>query len=235
MASAPSSRSSATSAWPRSSRRPATTTCAPSCAKMNATARPMPVRAPVINTTGELIALPPSIEEPCRPDIASRVQEQRRVFDEELRVLVLRSVIGVGVNDQLRIRDVLLHDERVDRGHDHVVTAVHDECWLRDRLQIVVGPLALDTPLAHRFDLGGRHLVVHFGIAPLLTKMRAPQALPPRRLACLGRTELDREPDVLGRIVGGAEEPPCSRGQRLHALTTARTVAQEAQFADEIG
>src|SRR3981081_1602797 len=33
-------------------------------------------------------------------------------------------------------REVLLHDEGVDRGHDHVVTAVHDECWLLDRLQI---------------------------------------------------------------------------------------------------
>ena len=57
--------------------------------------------------------------------------------DVELWVLVLRAVIGVWVDDQLRVRDVLLHDERVHRGHDHVVTAVHDECWLFDRLQIV--------------------------------------------------------------------------------------------------
>ena len=89
-----------------------------------------------------------------------------------------------------------------DRGHDHVVTAVHDECWLLDRLQIVVGPLLLDAPLVHRFDLGGRHLVVHFGIAALLPKMRALQELPSRRLARRGRTEFDREPDMLGRIVG---------------------------------
>src|ERR1700730_12875029 len=73
----------------------------------------------------------------------SRVQEQSRVFNEELRVLVLRAVIGVGIDDQLRIRDILLHDERVDRGHDHVVTAIYDECRLRDRLQIVVGPRSL--------------------------------------------------------------------------------------------
>jgi hypothetical protein len=33
------------------------------------------------------------------------------VFNEELRVLVVRAVIGVGVDDQLRIRHVLLHDE----------------------------------------------------------------------------------------------------------------------------
>src|SRR5216683_1478204 len=157
----------------------------------------------------------------------SRVQEQRRVFDEELGILMLRAVIGVGVDDQLRIRDVLLHDEGVNRGHDHVIAPVHDERGLRDRLEVVVGPRSLDAPLLHRFDLGGRHLVVHFGIAPLLTKMRALQERPSRRLACLGRTELDREPDIIGRIVGGAEEPPRSLGQRLHALTAARTGAHE--------
>src|SRR2546427_4097785 len=69
---------------------------------------------------------------------------------------VVRAVIGVGVDDQLRIRHVLLHDERVHRGYVHVVTAVHDECWLLDRLQIVGGPLLLDAPLANRFDLGDR-------------------------------------------------------------------------------
>src|SRR6202158_6026925 len=148
----------------------------------------------------------------------SRVQKQSRVFNEELRV-----------------RDVLLHDERVHRGHDHVVAAVHDECWLLDRLQIVVGPLSLDAPLVHRFDLGGRHLVVHLGIASLLPKMRALQELPSRRLACRGRTEFDREPDMLWRIVGGAEEPPRSLGQQLHALTTARTCAIDDQLANEIG
>src|ERR1700735_3050562 len=108
----------------------------------------------------------------CR---SSTLQKQSRVFNEELRVLVVRAVIGVGIDDQLRIRDVLLHDERVHRGNVHVVTAVHDECWLLDRLQIVVGPLLLDAPLAHRFDLGERYLVVHLGIAALLPKMRALQ------------------------------------------------------------
>ena len=126
------------------------------------------------------------------------------MFNEELRVLVVRAVIGVGVDDQLRIRDVLLHDERVHRGHDHVVTAVHDECWLLDRLQIVVGPLLLDAPLANRFDLGGRHLVVHFGIAALLPKMRALQELPSRRLARRGRTELTASQTFSGGSWGWA-------------------------------
>ena len=155
--------------------------------------------------------------------------------DEELRVHVVRAVVGVGVDDQLRIWHVLLHDERVHRGYVHVVTAVHDECWLLDRLQIVVGPLLPDAPLANRFDLGGRHLVVHFGIAALLPKMRALQELPSRRLARRGRTEFNREPDILGRIVGGTKEPPCSLGQQLHSLTAARTCAIDDQPANEIG
>ena len=67
----------------------------------------------------------------------------------------------------------------------------------------------LDAPLVHRFNLGGRNLVVHLGTAPLLTKMLALQELPPRRLARLGRTEEDREPEMLGRIIGGAEDPLC--------------------------
>src|SRR5260221_10803762 len=133
------------------------------------------------------------------------LQEKRRVFNEELWVSVERAVIGVGVDDQQRIRHVLLHDERVHRGHDHVVAAVDDECWLLDRLQIVVGPLLLDAPLAHRFDLGGRHLVIHLGIAALLPKMRALQELPSRHLARCGRTEFDREPDILWRIIGGTK------------------------------
>src|SRR6202166_1102743 len=61
---------------------------------------------------------------------SSRVQKESRMFNEGIRVHVVSAVIGVGVDDQLRIRHVLLHDERVHRGHDHVVTAVHDEGWL---------------------------------------------------------------------------------------------------------
>src|SRR5882724_5507512 len=66
MASAPSACSSATNSFPSRSRRPDTTTCAPSCAKITAAARPIPVSAPVIKTTGELMALPPFDLDPCR-------------------------------------------------------------------------------------------------------------------------------------------------------------------------
>src|SRR6267143_2151972 len=56
-ASAPRPRSSASRALPSVSRRPETTRRAPSLAKAMAVARPMPVRAPVIKTTGFFMAL----------------------------------------------------------------------------------------------------------------------------------------------------------------------------------
>src|SRR5258708_38288596 len=48
--------------------------------------------------------------------------------------------------------------------------------------------------------------------------MLALQELPSRRLARLGRTEEDREPEMLGRIIGGAEDPLCYLGQRSDAI-----------------
>src|SRR2546430_1384775 len=51
------SRSSLAKAWPASSRRPETTMRAPSSAKARAVACPMPVRAPVIRTTGVSMTL----------------------------------------------------------------------------------------------------------------------------------------------------------------------------------
>src|SRR3989442_14461476 len=82
MASAPSPCSSATNSCPCLSRRPDTTICAPSCAKIIAAARPMPVSAPVIKTTGKLIALPPVIEShtaqawPTPPPVARHSSNQ---------------------------------------------------------------------------------------------------------------------------------------------------------------
>src|ERR1700716_1646175 len=56
-ASAPRLRSLTSSAFPSASRRPDTTTVAPSLAKANAVARPMPVRAPVMRITGAPIVI----------------------------------------------------------------------------------------------------------------------------------------------------------------------------------
>src|SRR5437879_3551898 len=75
-ASEPNERSSLTSALPASSRRPATTTFAPFLAKATAAARPMPVKAPVINTTGLLICDPRNLlpyRQSMEPDLWPRL------------------------------------------------------------------------------------------------------------------------------------------------------------------
>src|SRR5205823_876923 len=107
-------------------------TWAPAAASADAVARPIPREAPVtkavlLRRAAIFFYLRFRRQVPSRHvPPSSRVQKQRRVFNEELRVLVVRAVIGVGIDDQLRIRHVLLHDERVHRGQVHVVTAVHD-------------------------------------------------------------------------------------------------------------
>ena len=53
--------------------------------------------------------------------------------DEEIGISVVRAVIGVGDNE-LRVRQVLLQDERVHRVDDHVVAAVDDQRRLLDEL-----------------------------------------------------------------------------------------------------
>jgi hypothetical protein len=72
-ASVPSSRSSALSAFPSGSLRPETTNRAPSFAKAIAVARPIPVNAPVIKTTGVLMAYSPEICPVDRLDVGGKL------------------------------------------------------------------------------------------------------------------------------------------------------------------
>ena len=48
-------------------------------------------------------------------------------------------MIPVGVQNELRVRQVLLEDERIRRINDHVVAAVHHKRGLRDLLQVSIG------------------------------------------------------------------------------------------------
>jgi hypothetical protein len=79
----------------------------------------------------------------------------------------MRSMRGVGVNDQLRVWQMLLQDERVHRVDDDIGAAVYDQRWLLDCFQIVVGTLASRTPFGDCRALCQRHLVRHFGVAIL--------------------------------------------------------------------
>ena len=80
---------------------------------------------------------------------------------------MVRAVRGVGVNDKLRARQMLLQDERVHCVDDDIGAAVHDQRWLSDRFQIIVGTLASRAPFGDRRALCRRHFVGHFGIAIL--------------------------------------------------------------------
>src|SRR3984893_3660338 len=115
---------------------------------------------------------------------ASGAQEQGDVFHEQLRILVRRPVSGVGVEDELRVRDILLQDERVDREDDKVLVAVHDKRRLLDRLEVIVGALTPYAPLDDSLDLPLANLLVHLGIAIHPTEMLALQELQP----CLSGT-----------------------------------------------
>src|SRR6266851_7627514 len=95
------------------------------------------------------------------------IQKPRHVSDEQRGILVMRAVCGVRIDDQLRVRQVLLQDERVHRVNDDIIAAVHDQRWLLDSLQIVVRTLARSGPLGDGRALCRRYLFVHFGIAIL--------------------------------------------------------------------
>ena len=59
--------------------------------------------------------------------------------------------------------------------------------------------------------------------------MLALQELQPRSLGVLGLTEMNREPQMLRRIIGGAEDLLRFRSQGRHPLAAARTGAEVPQ------
>src|SRR5260370_1988805 len=76
----------------------------------------------------------------------SALQELRDMLNKQLWVLVLRTMIAVGVQNELRVRQVLLEDERVHRINDHVVAAVHHERGLSNVLQVSIRIFRRSTP-----------------------------------------------------------------------------------------
>jgi hypothetical protein len=90
---------------------------------------------------------------------------------EEFRVLVERSVIGVRVEDQLRVRQILLQQIRVHRGDDDVVAALDDQRWLTNIFQRVENALGGRDIFADGFALRRCGLLAHLGIAILAEKL----------------------------------------------------------------
>src|SRR4051812_37718912 len=98
-ASEPKERSSWTSAFPASSRRPATTTFAPFLAKATAAARPMPVSPPVINTTGLLICNPLNFDA-LPAEYGSETSGRGLETENSRKCLVESHVVSSGVREK---------------------------------------------------------------------------------------------------------------------------------------
>src|SRR5882762_4939295 len=80
------------------------------------------------------------------PRLMSALLELRGMLNKQLWVLVLRTMITVGVQDELRVQQVLLQYERVHRIDEHVVAAVDHECRLSDLLQVGIGIFRRSAP-----------------------------------------------------------------------------------------
>ncbi len=155
--------------------------------------------------------------------------------DEALRVLVLRTVVGVRVDDQLSVGDVLLQNPGVDGINDHIVVAVDHQRRLPDGLEVLIGTLALHAPFADCLDLGGRHCLVHLGIAVFSAAAEALQEFAAGGLTGFRVGEVDLEPELLRHFVGGAEDLLRFRREGRHVLAAARAGADQHQAPDQIG
>ena len=71
--------------------------------------------------------------------VASLFQKLDRVLEEALGMLELRAMSGVGVDQQLRVGNVLRQMPGVDRGDHDVVDAVEHQGRLRDGVQEGIG------------------------------------------------------------------------------------------------
>jgi hypothetical protein len=77
------------------------------------------------------------------------------VGEEKLRILEERRVAGIRIDDELRIRQVLLQRESVDRGDDQVVAAIDHERRMMDFRQVIQHAIGLLVRLGDRVQLGG--------------------------------------------------------------------------------
>src|SRR5438105_4708724 len=136
----------------------------------------------------------------------SALQELRDVLNKQLWVLVLRTMIAVGVQNELRVGQVLLEDERVHRIDEHVVAAVYYERRLSDLLQVSIGIFRRSAPFLQRSQLCRSDLFVWQRIAVFLAHPLSLKILPSRRLTPLRWSKKGPKPDLIGRVVLCSED-----------------------------
>src|SRR5580692_544057 len=164
----------------------------------------------------------------------SVLQELRGMLNKQIRVLVLRAMIPVGVNNELRIRQALLEDERIHCIDDHVVAAVHHERRLRDLLQISIGIFRRSTPFLQCRYLRRSNLLICQWITIVFARPLPFQIFPSRRLAPRRWRKEDTKPKLVRRIVAGSEDLLRLGSERRHPLATPWARAHEDKLSDKI-
>src|ERR1700731_3840080 len=102
---------------------------------------------------------------------------------------------------------------------------------LADRLEIVVRPFELNAPFAQGFELCGCHLFVDLGVPVRFAQAEPLEEAAASRLACLRPGEMDREPEVVGFLVGCAENLLRFGRQVCHTFAPAGSGPDKDQVA----
>ena len=120
-----------------------------------------------------------------------RIQETVCLEDKVIVILVPRTMIGVGIQNQLRVRQVLCQPKRVDGVDDHVMVSADDQRRLLNVLEVCKPLSWLVAPVTDRCNLCGRNFLTDGLVTILGARVVALEELASRRLALLGIREKD--------------------------------------------
>src|SRR3979490_806338 len=102
-----------------------------------------------------------------RNNNVASVQETVCLENEVFVILVPRSVIGVGIEDQLGVRHVLNEIKGIHRVNNDIVVSADNQRRLLDVLQISEALSRMRTPFADGCNLCRRDLIVDRGVGVL--------------------------------------------------------------------
>src|ERR1700716_2192567 len=98
------------------------------------------------------------------------IQKPRHVGDEQRGILVLRPVIGIRIENELRAGQVLLKNKRIHGVDDHVITSVDHQRRMGNLSEIIKRARARSTPFTDRIDLRWRDLLANLRVTTLLAQ-----------------------------------------------------------------